>query len=135
MTRVFVDANVFLRLFTRGPEDHRVRARELLRAAEAGEVELVTGPPVFFEAAWVLRSCYHRTRDEVLAVLEHIAGFPGLSLTDAPLVDRALDLARRHGTDFPDAYIAASRERADCHAVATFNRRHFERMDAPLHNF
>lgn len=135
MKRVFVDANVFVRLFTHGPEEHRIRARQLLRSAEAGEVELVAGPPVLFEVAWVLRSFYRRPRKEVLEVLERIHAFPGLRLTDAPLVARALRLARERRQSFADAYISVSVGTADCDGLATFNRKHFAKLAVPLYDF
>ena len=58
MSAVFVDANVFLRFFTRDDQGHHEKATTLLRRAAAGEIALVAGPPVLFEIAWVLRAAY-----------------------------------------------------------------------------
>jgi predicted nucleic acid-binding protein len=69
MKRVFVDANVFLRFFTVDREGHHELAVRLFDRATAGEILLVTGPPVLFEVAWTLRSAYGLSREQVLDVL------------------------------------------------------------------
>ncbi len=135
MKRVFVDANVFLRLFTQDIPEQADAAEDLMRAAEAGEVELITGSPVLFEVAWELRRIYKRSSGEVLEVLERIHAFPGLRLTDAPLVARALQLARERRQSFADAYISASVGSADCDGLATFNRKHFAKLAVALYDF
>jgi predicted nucleic acid-binding protein len=38
-------------------------------------------------------------------------------------------------TVFADAYIVASSRRRGAEEIATFNRKHFERLGAPLHRF
>lgn len=135
MKRVFVDANVFLRFFRRDVEKHRLRASLLFHAAAAGEIQLVVGPPVLFEVAWTLRSSYKLTREECLAVIARILALRGLELTDRSRVEEALRLAAEGGTEFADAYIAASIEPSGCEALATFNRGHFEKLGAPLAEF
>ena len=56
-------------------------------------------------------------------------------MTDAETVEEALAMAKRTGQEFADAYIhtLAVREKVD--AVATFNRKHFEKMGTTLHDF
>ena len=128
----FVDANVFLRFFTDDEGEQRSRAADLLRRAAAGKCGLVTGPPVLFEIAWTLRSAYGVPREKVLDVLSRIAALPGLRMVDADLVEDAIGIARSSGQDFADSYILASMRKAGAEAIATFNRKHFERMNAPI---
>lgn len=135
MKTVFVDANVFLRFFTTDDEGHHERAGELLRRAAAGQVDLVTGPPVLFEIAWTLRAAYRQPNPKVLAVLSAILALPGLRVTDAPLAEQALALARNSGAAFADAHIVASAETVTADAIATFNRKHFQKLGAALHPF
>ena len=135
MKTVFVDANVFLRFFTVDNQGQHDQAAAMLGQAANGKVALLTGPPVLFEIAWTLRSAYRQTNTKVLDVLSAIAAFPGLQLTDARIVEDALTLAKASGQEFADAYIAsASRERG-ADAVATFNRKHFDRLGVALHAF
>jgi predicted nucleic acid-binding protein len=129
---VFVDANVFLRVFTRDSEREQERAASLFQQAAEGHLSLITGPPVLFEIAWSLRTAYGLPREKVLDYLASIRGIPGLRLLDADLVADALDLARRMNSDFADAYIQVSAQKAGADELATFNRKHFERLGAKL---
>ncbi|NQT53332.1 type II toxin-antitoxin system VapC family toxin [bacterium] len=135
MRRVFVDANVFLRYFTRDVAEQAERAEKLFRAGADGSIALVTGPPVLFEVAWVMRRSYSTPRERVLDVLAAILSLRGLAVLDRTLVAQAVHLARQHGMDFADAYIAASTQAARCDALATFNRKHFERGGIALLEF
>ncbi len=132
MKTAFVDANVFLRFFTTDEEGQQQQAARLLRKAACGKAALVTGPPVLFEIAWTLRAAYGQPNDEILDALSAIASMPGLRLLDRDLVEDAIALARHSGEEFADAYILASARKAGVDEVATFNRRHFERLGAQL---
>lgn len=123
--KVLVDANVFLRYFTLDDQRQSARAEELFKAAAAGQMELVCGPPVLFELAWTLRRPYGLSRRQVLETLKNLLALPGLQLLDAPLVRRAVDLGESHNMEFADAYIAASALTQHCE-VATFNERDFK---------
>jgi len=90
---------------------------------------------VLFEITWTLRSAYKQPNEKILDALSAIIALPGLQLTDAGLVEEALALARRSGQEFADAYIAASARDATADEIATFNRKHFENLDAALHTF
>jgi predicted nucleic acid-binding protein len=132
MKPVFVDANLFLRFFTRDDETHHRKAVSFFKRVSAGQIRVLTGPPVLFEVAWTLRSAYHQPSEKVLEVLGAILSLPGLKMTDTHLVSQALDLARNSGIEFADAYIAASAAEAGA-VVGTFNRRHFEHLNLELY--
>jgi predicted nucleic acid-binding protein len=133
MRTVFVDANVFLRFFTADDMVQQRRAADLLHKAASGKVALVTGPPVLFEIAWVLRSAYRLGRENVLDVLDAIVATPGLTLLDSKLVEDAVGVARNSSQEFADAYAFASARKVGADAIATFNRKHFEPMGANLY--
>ena len=128
MTSWFVDANVYLRFLTVDDKGQHDKAARLFEAARRGECRLVTGPPVLFELAWTLRAAYKAPRDRVLEILRAIFATSGIILTDASLVADALTLASTTGSEFADAYIAASSRAAGCEGVATFNRKDFSRL-------
>jgi predicted nucleic acid-binding protein len=48
---IFVDTNVFTRLFAKDDAQQHEQAKALFLRAREGGAELVTGPPVFFELA------------------------------------------------------------------------------------
>lgn len=133
MNPVFVDTNVFMRFFTLDEKGQHARAARLFRRAAQGALTLVTGPPVLFEICWTLRSAYGLSRDKALNVLCRIAAMPGLEMVDRPVVEEALRLAGKSRQDFADAYIVASAAAHSADAVATFNRKHFEKLGARIH--
>jgi predicted nucleic acid-binding protein len=133
MTTVFVDANVFLRYLARDDEGQHRAAERLFAAAAAGEIRLITGPPVLFELAWTLRRTYGVSRQEALDLVESVTGTPGLTVLDAPLVSAALALARANSREFADSYILASASQAESESLATFNRRDLEGSSLPLY--
>lgn len=134
-SRVFVDANVYLRLFTADDHGQSERAAALFRRAGAGEVKLFSGPPVLFEVAWVLRRAYHVPREKVLGALSAILAVSGMEIADAALVQLAVERARATGAEFADAYIAASCAANGCEAVATFTARDFRKLGVALAEF
>ena len=129
----FVDSNVFIRLFVEDDGPQRRSARKLLEQTRAGTVELVTGPPVFFEIAWVLSHTYKVGNDKILDVLEAILSFPNLRVLDKEHVMASISLSRKTNGDFADSYIAVSAHRAQADNVATFNKKHFSRLGAELY--
>ena len=128
MTSWFVDSNVFLRFLTMDDQGQHEKAARLFEDARRGECRLVAGPPVLFELAWTLRAAYGTPRCRVLEILSAVFATPGMTLTDAPLVADALTLAFATGSEFADAYVAASSRQAGCSGVATFNRKDFARL-------
>lgn len=126
MKTVFVDSNVFLRLFARDDDAQCEQAARLLQSAADGLVQLVTGPPVLFEVAWTLAASYRQDQAIVLHALRSILSHTGLRVTDADTVGAALTLAQEHGMNFPDAYIVVLSRSVGATEVATFNRKHFE---------
>jgi uncharacterized protein len=127
MTVIFVDSNVFLRFFVADDSEQHGQAKSLFCQAAAGEIQLITGPPVLFEISWTLRRGYKQTNDQALEVIASMVRLPGLDMTDGPVVERALGYAWAHGMDFADAYVAALAELAGATGLATFNRKHFEK--------
>lgn len=134
MKKIFIDSNVFLRFFTMDDQGQHEQAVDLFKKADAGKIGIVTGPPVLFEIAWTLRSAYDQSKERVLDVLSAIAALKGLQLTDADLVEEAINLARSSGKEFADAYIAAAARKMKAE-VATFNKKHFQRLGAKLYPF
>jgi len=120
----FVDSNIFVRLFIEDDEQQRSLARKLLKQAQTGAIDLVTGPPVLFEIAWVLSHTYNVPNDQILDVIEAILSFPCLRVLDKELIISTLSLARKANSTFADSYIAASARHIHADNVATFNNKH-----------
>ena len=130
----FVDANVFIRLFAEFDNENQVeQAENLLVKAQRGEIDLVTGPPVFFEIAWVLAQRYKVENGKVLDVLEAILSYPNMRVLDKEQVMAAIYLARNMNGTFADSYIAVSVQRVEADNVATFNKKHFSGLGIKLY--
>jgi predicted nucleic acid-binding protein len=128
MDTVFVDSNVFLRYITRDDQGQTDRAKKLFKQAHSGEISLVTGPPVLFEIAWTLKIRYKQPPHRVLDFLESLVTTPWISMPDKDLALEAVRLAKNTEQDFADAYIHASACKSGAIGIATFNRKHFEKM-------
>ena len=132
----FVDANVFVRLAVTTDNDRQLtQAKKLFEQTRASNLNLVTGPPVLFEIAWVLDRLYKITNNEILDFLEAILSFPNLKVLDKELVISAISLAREVNGTFADSYIAASARHAEADSIATFNKKHFSRFGINLYPF
>jgi predicted nucleic acid-binding protein len=55
---IFVDSNIFTRLFVKDGTGQHEKAKALFLLAQEGKAELVTEHPVLFELAWVLSYTY-----------------------------------------------------------------------------
>jgi len=132
---IFVDTNVFTRLFVKDDTGQHEQARELFTLAQEGKVRLLTGHPVFFELAWVLSYTYKVPNSEILDRLESILSFGGLKVSDRDFIAEAISLARATNSSFADSYIAASLQRLQANEVATFDKKHFSKLGTNLYLF
>ncbi len=134
MKEIFVDTNVFLRLFDTSEPRQTLQAKTLFERAAQDKVCLIVGPPVLFELAWVLKSAMNRSNSEILDVLEAITAWKGLKVLDKEYVERAIALAKTARQGFADAYIAVTAQDRGFE-IATFNQKHFSKLGASLRPF
>ncbi len=135
MKKVFVDTNIFIRYLTDDTPSQIDKVEHLFVLAEKGQLKLVTGPPVFFEMAWTLKSFYKMSRKGIYECLSGIIGLPGLEVTDLDILEEALELFHHTSADFSDAYIAVSCKEVGADCVATFNAKHFKNLDVKMYPF
>lgn len=128
MKKVFVDSNLFIRYLVNDYPELADKVDRLLDKAEKGEISLVTGPPVFFELAWTLKSFYKKPREYIYECLLSILGIQGLEVIDSEILEQALETYRTKNIDFGDAYISASIAVIGMDRIATFNRKHFQNL-------
>lgn len=133
MKKYFMDTNVFLRYLVNDESDHADRVEKLLDKAEKGQIKLVTGPPVFFELAWTLKSFYKMDRPDIYRCLLSIAGIKGLDITDCDIVLETLEVYKKYTIDFADAYISVQSKKIDTDGVVTFNKKYFNKLDVNLY--
>ena len=134
MKKYFVDTNIFIRYLVNDEPDHADRVERLLDKAEKGEIRLVTGPPVFFELAWTLKSFYEMKKDEIYTCLLSIAGIQGLNVTDIDVITESLEVYKENAVEFSDAYISVLSKKLNTDGVVTFNKKHFNKLDVRLYS-
>jgi predicted nucleic-acid-binding protein len=133
LKRIFVDTNLFIRYLINDVPSQVDKIERLFDLAEKRDVTLVTGPPVFFEIAWTLKSFYNMNRKRIYECLSGILGLPGLEVTDLDILEEALELYHHTSTDFSDAYVAVLSKKVGANSIATFNEKHFKNLDVQIH--
>jgi predicted nucleic acid-binding protein len=111
----FVDTNVFLRYLTNDDDPIKgERCRELLKKADAKQVELATHDAIVAEIVYVLESKkengYALARGRIRELLYPLILIRGLRLPNRKAVLRALDLYAETTLDFEDALLVAYAE-------------------------
>ena len=135
MKKVFLDTNIFIRYLVNDIPDQVDKVEDLFDRAERGEIRLVTGPPVFFEIAWTLKSFYNMNRKRIYGCLRGIIGLQGLEIIDLKIIEEALEIYNQTSADFNDAYIAILSQKNGADSIATFNIRHFKNHNVQLYDF
>ena len=126
---VFVDTNVFLRFFVRDVEAQYEKARALFEKAEAGTIRLETSELVIAEIVWVLESFYGFTRKEIAEVLTTLLASRNLKIANHTKIGHAAVLYASGAMDFIDAYNIASMRSKEYTKVATFDVKHYKKVD------
>lgn len=132
MKEIFIDTNIFMRLFDTSDKKQTGIAKALFERAAQDKARLVVGPPVLFELAWVLKSAMNWPDSDILSVLEAVIAWKGLRTLDKEFVERAISLAKETKQGFADAYIAVTAQSHDLE-VATFNQKHFTKLGTALY--
>ncbi len=110
-----IDTNVIVRYLIGDDPEQADKARKVI-----GQEPVFVPRTVMLEVEWVLRGVYALPVERIIPALRALAGLPGVSVEDAPLVAQAMDWAEA-GLDFADAlHLAAAGE---CTEFATFDRR------------
>ena len=134
MKKYFVDTNVFMRYLLNDVPEQADRVEKILDKAEKGKIRLVTGPPVFFELAWTLKSFYEMKKNEIYKCLLSIAGIPGLEVADIDVITESLEVYKEHSVEFSDAYISVLSKKLNTDGVITFNKKIFDKLDVTLYS-
>ena len=114
----FVDTNILVRHLTGDPPTLAKRATGFLAEAD----ELLLPDLILAEVAYVLESFYEAPRPQVAASLRAVLAFPPITVVDAELAQRAVEVYDVHRLDFAEAYLVACAERSGIGVIASFDR-------------
>lgn len=126
---IFVDTNVFLRFFVKDTASLYEKAKDLFENAENGKVKLETSELVIAEIVWVLESYYGFSRKEIANVLATLLASKNLRIANHARVSEAVKLYASGNMDFIDAYNIAYVKSKEHAKIATFDMKHFKKID------
>jgi predicted nucleic-acid-binding protein len=127
---VFVDTNIFLRLFLEDDRAQGERATRLFEQARSGTLRLATVPVVVAEVVWTLESFFRQPRSRIREVVEAICDTQGLRVGGRQAVLQAIAWYEEKRVDFVDALLAATAASEEGALVATFDRSDLRRLEA-----
>ena len=114
----FVDTNVLVRHLVGDPPDMAARATAYLRK----ETGLLVADLIVAETVYVLESFYEVARPEISQAMRALITMESVSVVDAPLLLRTLEIYEYDRLDFAEAYLVASAESTNVMQVASFDR-------------
>lgn len=130
MRSVVVDANVFVSFFVERNKAQQDAALQLLAAAEEGDIVGVIPQSIVFEIVYVLQSQYKLTPDQLVTVVGAVTRFPGMQIVDNCPWTRILDIWPDPLSGLTDAAIVALAIANRYDAVATFDRKLVNKLQA-----
>lgn len=124
-----LDTNVLLRYLVQDDPAQSARAAEVieqrLTTADPGFVSLVC----VLEVVWVLRSLYHRSREQIADHVEMILAADTLEVQNEQEVYQAVIALRNGSGTFEDALIGALGAWWGCTATLTFDQNAAKRLN------
>ena len=114
----FVDTNVLVRHLVGDPPKMAARATAYLQR----ESELLVADLIVAETIYVLESFYEVARPEISEAMRALIVMESVSVVDAPLLLRAVEIYEYDRLDFAEAYLIASAESTGVMQVASFDR-------------
>ena len=130
MQHVVVDANVFVSSLTGRREKQHEAARALLQEAEDGKLVAIVPQFVVFEVNYVLQSLYNVTGDRLASMIRDLLSFPGVQIVDDCPWKRVMEVWPKPFPSLADAAIVAVTATKRYDAVATFDRKLTNRLEA-----
>ena len=114
----FVDTNVLVRHLIGNPPKMAARATAYLQR----ESELLVADLIVAETIYVLESFYEVARPEISEAMRALIVMESVSVIDAPVLFRAVEIYEYDRLDFAEAYLIASAESTGVMQVASFDR-------------
>lgn len=115
---VLIDTNVLVRHLTGDPPDQGHRATAFLESRH----DLWLADLVVAELVYVLRSFYGLSRDHAASLVRAVLEVPSVSVSNASVLYRSVQLFEAEGLDFAEAYLVALAESASIDVIVSFDR-------------
>lgn len=119
MKNIFIDSNIWLRLFLADQKDHYQQVVALIESCQSGLLRPYTSSIVFLEVHYVLRSFYKLDQAKTRTYLEQMRSTRDITVIETTDIDISLSYYRKYSVKFSDCLIA-SQLRKDI-VLATFD--------------
>lgn len=126
--RIFVDTNLFIRIFTKDDPVQLGHVMTLLQKAEKGEFTLITNAVVIAEVVWVMEGM-GSTRKIIRDAIWSLLNTNGVEVDQANLIGQAIDIYAAKNIDFIDAFNVSWMQTNHIKSIYTFDQRHFSRVE------
>lgn len=130
MKKVFFDTNFLLRFYLGDVPSQALKAKGMIQAAINGSLLLITDLVVICEMVWVMDSFYHLGKEEICEKITNLYETPGISVINGEILPDALNAYVERNIDFTDAIVGVSATRAGIEYLASFDRKHMDRLMA-----
>lgn len=118
-----LDTNVLVRFLVQDDPDQARTALSFLHENCTRDDPGFINRIVLCELAWVLKSTFRCTREEVARAIEGLASMAEVRIEDIEETWQALAVYRSGEADFADALLAVTNRTRGCEATVTFDRR------------
>ncbi len=119
----YIDTNVVLRFLTEEKENLPNELLDFFKNLQNGNVKTKCLDIVFFQIIFVLKSFYKVEKNRIIKIMEHILSLDGLYIKNKRILERALELWKRHPDDIIDCYIVANMEQDGENELYTFDKK------------
>jgi len=119
----YIDTNVVLRFLTKEKENLPNRLLDFFKNLQNGNVKTKCLDIVFFQIIFVLKSFYKVEKNRIIEIMEHMISLDGLYIKNKRILERTLELWKRHPDDIIDCYIVANMEQDGENELYTFDKK------------
>ena len=128
MKKVFFDTNLLFRFYLADIPSQASKAKRMVEAAIEGSILLVTDLIVVCEMVWVMDSYYQLEKQEIFEKITNLFETPGIVILNGEILPMALSFYVEKDIDFTDAIIGASALRQNVEYLASFDKKHMNRL-------
>jgi len=119
----YIDTNVVLRFLTEEKENLPNELLDFFKNLQNGNVKTKCLDIVFFQIIFVLKSFYKVEKNRIIEIMDHILSLDGLYIKNKRILERTLELWKRHPDDIIDCHIVANMEQDGENELYTFDKK------------
>jgi len=104
---IIADTNIFLRYFLKDNPEQSDQAKQFLRRAKIGKIELIIPQIVIFEIVFAFSKLYGFSKDEIISKVDSLLAAGYLKIQDQGNFKKAVGLYRESNLSLADCFLIA----------------------------